>query len=133
MSEEILTLGGITICVLLIIYSIFGLIIEKTKPICGHEASLIVIVGMIVSYIAYAMGEEDAIEMMTFDSNFFFYFCLPPIVFNSAFNMRRKVFFENFDAVMIFGVLSTIIQFFLFTLGTFYAQNMFVMHKTTDG
>ena len=119
--SEVLTIGGITIALLLFLYSLMGLIIEKTKPVCGHEASAIVIFGMLLSYLAYALDEEEAIDMMTFDSNFFFFFCLPPIVFNSAFNMRRKVFFENFDAVMIFGVLSTIIQFFLFSVGTYYA------------
>ena len=106
---EVITIGGITISLLLIVYSVFGLIIEKTKPVCGHEASAIIIIGMLLSYLAYAFNEEEALNMMSFRSDFFFFFCLPPIVFNSAFNMRRKVFFENFSAVMIFGVLSTIV------------------------
>ena len=107
-SEQI-TIGGIAICLLLMIYSFFGLLIEKKKPVCGHEASVVVILGMIFSYIGYLFHENKFMHLVTFDSDFFFFFCLPPIVFSSGFNMRRKVFYENFDAVIIFGVLSTII------------------------
>lgn len=122
MSEEsLITIGGMILIVLLICYSCLGLIIEKKKPICGHEAAAVIILGMLVSYVAFSTGNEEAVEMLEFSSNFFFFFCLPPIVFNSAFNMRRKVFFQNFDAVLIFGVLSTIVQFFLFSFGTYQA------------
>ena len=61
---------------------------------------------------------------MSFDSNLFFYFCLPPIVLASGFNMKRKIFFENFGAVLIFGVFSTILQFFLFSLGLWAINGM---------
>lgn len=61
---------------------------------------------------------------MSFDSNLFFYFCLPPIVLASGFNMKRKIFFDNFGAVLIFGVFSTILQFFLFSLGLWAINGM---------
>ena len=93
MGETLITFGGIAICGLLIIYSVLGVFIEKVKPPCGHEAAAVIILGMIISYLGFLTGEEEIVKMMEFSSDFFFFFCLPPIVFNSAFNMRRKVFF----------------------------------------
>lgn len=46
---------------------------------------------------------------MTFDPNFFFYFCLPPIIFAAGYNMKRKKFFENFTNILIFGLLGTLL------------------------
>jgi sodium/hydrogen exchanger-like protein 6/7 len=75
-----------------------GSIIEKNKFICGHEAGIIILVGIVISYLASHFGHEghnDLGKMLTFDSNFFFYFCLPPIIFASGYNMKRRKFFEN--------------------------------------
>lgn len=113
-----LTYGGIIIAFLLVTYAILGLLVEKYKCICGHEASGVVLIGMIISYIASIYEHDEFTSMMTFDPHFFFYFCLPPIVFASGFNMRRKTFFENFSNVLMFGLVSTVLQFFLFSLGT---------------
>ena len=62
--------------------------------------------------------------MMTFDENFFFYFCLPPIVFASGYNMKRKKFFENFNNILIFGVFNTIVSFILFAVMTYIVMEM---------
>ena len=101
----------------MVLYAVLGLLVEKYKCFCGHEASVVVLIAMAISFLAYCVQGHEFIRMMTFDPTFFFFFCLPPIVFCSGFNMRRKVFFENFDAVLIFGVISTVVQFFLFQKG----------------
>jgi NhaP-type Na+/H+ or K+/H+ antiporter len=56
---------------------------------------------------------------MTFDENLFFYFCLPPIVFASGYNMKRKKFFENFTNILLFGLFGTVLQFTIFSVLTF--------------
>lgn len=101
--------GMIVVLIILILYSYFGLLIEKHKPIIGHEASIIIALCMIFSYFFNEWEVAHLKVLFTFDSDFFFIFCLPPIVFASAFNMRRQVFFQNFDMVLIFGLLSTIV------------------------
>lgn len=53
--------------------------------------------------------------MMQFSDDLFFYFCLPPIVFASGFNMQRKKFFANIRNIVLFGLVGTIIAFVSFT------------------
>lgn len=47
-----LTGGTLVIFLFLIAYSVLGLVIEKKKPPFGHEASIIVMLGIIVSYLS---------------------------------------------------------------------------------
>ena len=120
MSEHhIFTVGAIVIVFLIILYITMGVFIEHHRFPFGHEASLVILVGAGIAYSAYIGGYTSFNEAVSFDHNIFFYFCLPPIVFASGFNMKRKIFFENFASVLIFGVFSTILQFVLFSLGLF--------------
>lgn len=120
--RESLVNCALVILSLVALYHVVGNFIKRKNLIFGHEASLIVIVGMIVSYILNK-SHPGIIERVTFDSNLFFYGCLPPIVFASVYNMNMKIFFDNFSAIMIFGVLGTILQFVLFSIGL-YLLNM---------
>ena len=43
--------------------------------------------------------------------------------------MKRRIFFENFGAVLIFGVFSTILQFFLFSFGLWLINGLGVFTK----
>lgn len=92
-KEEILADGMIIILGILILYSFFGLLIEKFKPPCGHEAAIIILIGLGISFFFYEEHDDKLQKIFRFDSDFFFIFCLPPIVFSSAYSMRRKVFF----------------------------------------
>jgi sodium/hydrogen exchanger-like protein 6/7 len=110
MSEETtLTSGASLIFVMLFIYMTMGSLIEKYKCVIGHEASFIIIIGMTVSLGFWYFEKGHYTDMMTFDADFFFYFCLPPIVFASGYNMKRKKFFENIMNVILFGIIGTVI------------------------
>ena len=102
-----------------VIYMFLGSLLEKMHCWIGHEAGLIIIVGMSLSYGAYMIGHEEFTEMFTFDETFFFYFCLPPIIFASGYNMKRKKFFENFGNILIFGLFGTLLTFSFFAIFTY--------------
>lgn len=93
---------------LVALYHVVGNYIKRKNLVFGHEASLVVIVGVIISFVLSKLHPE-IVDRVAFDSNFFFYGCLPPIIFGSVYNMNAKVFFDNFSAVMIFGVFGTIL------------------------
>lgn len=95
--------------VMLFLYMLLGALIEKYNCIVGHEASLLVLIGLIISFVSFHLGFKDFNKIMTFDENFFFYFVLPPIIFAAGYNMKRKEFFKNFKNIVLFGVCGTIL------------------------
>ena len=108
---------------LVFLYLVVGNFIKRKNLVFGHEASLIVIVGMVISFILNK-SYPGIIERVTFDTNLFFFGCLPAIIFASVYNMNMKIFFDNFEAVIIFGVLGTILQFILFSMGLYFLNSL---------
>lgn len=94
---------------MLLAYIFAGTFLEQKKPVVGHEAGLIILLGVAISYGMNVSGHIDLTKVFTFDENFFFYFCLPPIIFASGYNMKRKKFFENFTNILMFGLFSTVV------------------------
>jgi len=89
--------------------------IEKVKPPFGHETGLTIIVGFIFSIIFWYIEHEDKVEVFRFKQGIFFNFFLPPIIFNSGYNMRRKKFFQNIGNVAIFGLCVTLVCFTVYS------------------
>jgi NhaP-type Na+/H+ or K+/H+ antiporter len=102
---------------------------EKYKLSFGHQASYIIIIGIMVSFFIKAADDTDHVtHALHFSPDLFFYVCLPPIVFASGFNMHRGEFFANIKMVLIFGVVGTIISFTLFSLMTVALGEAVDMH-----
>jgi NhaP-type Na+/H+ or K+/H+ antiporter len=95
--------------IMLFLYMLLGALLEKYHSPVGHEASLLVLIGMAISFLAFQFGYNDFNKIMTFDENFFFYFVLPPIIFAAGYNMKRKEFFKNFKNILLLGLFSTIL------------------------
>ena len=84
----------------------------------GHEASLVTLLGFGISACFIYAGKGEFADLMRFSDDLFFYFCLPPIVFASGFNMQRKKFFQNIRNIVLFGLIGTIIAFVSFSAMT---------------
>ena len=125
MSNTLFSLGAITIMLIIILYMVIGSWLEKKHSNVGHESGLIILIGIAISFVASHGGHDDFGKMMTFDPNFFFYFCLPPIVFAAGYNMKRKKFFENFTNILLFGLIGTLLQFSLFSIFTYITLTWF--------
>lgn len=113
----------------LLFYMFVGSVLEKYHCKIGHEAGLVIIFGMLLSFLAFQSGHNDFNKMVTFDENFFFYFCLPPIVFASGYNMKRKKFFENFTNILLFGLFGTLITFTAFSVMTYIVVEFDILWK----
>ena len=125
MSSEVNAgIAGFIIFALIVIYVIGGSVLEHYKSPIGHETSVALIFGILISLIVMYTDKNDNIsEFFEFNDEIFFYIFLPPIVFSSGYNMRRKRFFENIGYVILFGVFGTFICFTLFTIFTQIAMN----------
>ena len=96
----------------------------------GHEASLVTLLGFGISYAYQAAGQKEFAQLMQFSDDLFFYFCLPPIVFASGFNMQRKKFFANIRNIVLFGLIGTIIAFVSFSALTVIYRDYFGKEMT---
>ena len=112
-EEEIYYYVGVLIVLtLLVIYSILSAYIEIRRPLVGHEAAVIILLGVGLSYIVDYFLPQSINFLALFDT-MFFDTCLPLIIFSKGFNMKQKKFVENFSAIFKFGFLGTILQFLI--------------------
>lgn len=100
---------------LLLLYVIGGSYMEHKHFIIGHETSIALIAGLIISGLLHVFSNSEHSLDISFDGSIFFYVCLPPIIFASGFNMRRRRFFNNIGYILLFGIFGTICTFFVFT------------------
>ena len=119
----IVQIGSFLMFFLIISYLVIGAVKEATGTAFGHEASYIVAIGFLISFAAFKSDSDLIQENITFNDNVLFYFCIPPIVFASGYNMRRKRFFQNMDNIMIFGVLGTLTTYIFFASMTYWIHS----------
>ena len=127
-DESELPVVAIIVFVLLLLYVVVGGFIESRKLPFGHETGVAILAGMAVSLIVWKVKSSTE-QFFLFDDSFFFYVCLPPIIFTSGFNMRRKKFFKNLGYIMLFGIFGTIMTFIMFSVLTYAAFATGLMRK----
>ena len=88
---------------------------EQKQLLIGHETTYIIIAGLILSLILAAVDPGRAKDMVITDDLFMEVF-LPLIVFATGFNMRREKFFAHFVSIAKFGLVGTLVCFFLESL-----------------
>ena len=91
-----LTLG------LIVLYTLCGHIITSCKLLILHESTVGVLTGIFAQWLL--LGKIR----MQFDTTSFFFFLLPPIVFASAYTLKKKNFVRNLSYIFGLGVLGTI-------------------------
>lgn len=82
------------------------------------EAGLAMIVGTVFSLMTYTVGYRDIAN--NFDGDFFFWFLLPPIIFQSAYTQDRNPFFSNWLTIAIFANCGTLISIVVFGYGIYW-------------
>lgn len=87
---------------LIIFYILCGHIIDTFKILIVHESTIGILSGMFVQWLLI-----DRLTMH-FDTQSFFFFLLPPIVFGSAYTLRKKNFIRNISYIFGLGILGTI-------------------------
>jgi sodium/hydrogen exchanger 3 len=80
-----------------------------------HETGAAILFGAILgAFIRFFAKLERLQQIVTFDSEFFFLLLLPPIIFESGYNMRRSYFFHNIGGILLFAFVGTFISAFAF-------------------
>ncbi len=129
-----LALGAIIIFLLLIIYIIGGSYIESKHCVVGHETSIALICGLLVSLTVFLATDQQVLQsIFEFNGPIFFFVCLPPIIFAAGFNMRRRRFFDNLGYIVLFGLFGTVITFIIFSLLTWGFMESGIMYYYKKG
>ena len=115
--EELLALVLVNlICLLLISYRN-----KRRVLLFVPDQAVAILVGISCGgLLRLATTRDVSFTLMQNFSGIFFEFCLPPIIFSSAYSIKRKAFFKNFGAIMCFAVLGTIACAFLIGEALFF-------------
>ena len=93
------------------------------------ESAAAIVVGIVVGGLARAVyPSTEELNFLTFEPELFFFFLLPPIIFEAAYALETKSFFANFWTISLYAVFGTIISTFI--VG--YLVYMLGLYKIVD-
>ncbi|KAF8015044.1 hypothetical protein BT93_H0744 [Corymbia citriodora subsp. variegata] len=111
-SVDAITLFVVLLCTCIII----GHLLEKNIWI--NESTTALTIGLCTGIVLLLTTEGKNSHILVFNEELFFIYLLPPIIFNAGFQVKKKQFFRNFVAITLFGVVGTLISFFIISLGS---------------
>jgi sodium/hydrogen exchanger 8 len=86
------------------------------------ESAGALIIGMVIGGIARLT--VDDLKLFEFSPEVFFFFLLPPIIFEAGYSLDRKGFFQNIGAITLYAILGTMISTFTVGILCFYAAKV---------
>jgi len=104
--------NGILLFLLLLFLSLVGgYLLKSCKCEYLQEAGLAVIIGLLCGAALKSIGENQVLQPVTrFNVEFFLLFLLPPIIFESGFNLNRRAFYQNIGSSLIYAFLGTLLS-----------------------
>jgi solute carrier family 9 (sodium/hydrogen exchanger), member 6/7 len=71
------------------------------------EAAVVLTIGILASAIAVGVDPDGSVgkELVQFSPTVFFVGLLPPIIFNSGYNVHKRHFFSNFGAISAYALV----------------------------
>eukprot|EP01091_Cochliopodium_minus_P016314 TRINITY_DN6070_c0_g1_i1.p1 TRINITY_DN6070_c0_g1~~TRINITY_DN6070_c0_g1_i1.p1 ORF type:complete len:580 (+),score=137.75 TRINITY_DN6070_c0_g1_i1:55-1794(+) len=113
------------ITIMLVACFLIAYLIRQSGFIYLHESSSTLIFGCLLGLIIRFFTTVDKLKsLITFDQETFFIYLLPPIIFESGYNMHRKRFFKNFGSIAALAFVGTTINAFLFSGLLFLCSNV---------
>ena len=64
------------------------------------------------SFFRWMAGSKsaEAVSFLEFDSKVFFFFLLPPIILEAAYDLNDKAFVDNFGTIVLYAVVGTVLN-----------------------
>jgi len=109
---------------LLMLAITFGHFLKKSNHRYLQESGLTVLIGVAAGLLLKVVGAESYMTNLSKHfGNLFMILLLPPIIFESGYNMQKQPFFKNIGAVMAYSFIGTFIAIFTSSL-LFYFVGM---------
>nr|AAP20428.1 Na+/H+ antiporter NHX1 [Zea mays subsp. mays] len=93
---------------------VLGHLLEENRWV---NESTALIVGLGTGTVILMISRGVVIHVLVFSEDLFFFYLLPPIIFNAGFQVKKKQFFRNFITITLFGAVGTLISFTVISLG----------------
>uniref|UniRef100_A0A914WCD0 Cation/H+ exchanger domain-containing protein n=1 Tax=Plectus sambesii TaxID=2011161 RepID=A0A914WCD0_9BILA len=92
----------------ILLASIARISFQKWKKLCDifPDSALLIMVGLIIGFVLYKLDFEPSIYSL--DSQVFFLYLLPPIVFGAGYFMPNRTFFDNLGSIFVFTFVGTV-------------------------
>ena len=125
-SFAALLLSGVIILGLLAAYVLRML---RCKYI--HETGAFILIGAAVGALVRFCGTLEQLQSaIRFDVEFFFVVLLPPIIFESGYNMNNRAFFRNISSIVTFAFIGTLISAATFSALMYGASSLLGITRT---
>ncbi|CAK9216172.1 unnamed protein product [Sphagnum troendelagicum] len=94
---------------------VLGHLLEENRWM--NESITALVLGFCTGIIVLVTSKGSSSHILQFNEELFFIYLLPPIIFNAGFQVKKKQFFRNFVAIMLFGVVGVFISFAIISAG----------------
>ncbi|XP_020523428.1 sodium/hydrogen exchanger 3 isoform X2 [Amborella trichopoda] len=86
----------------------------------ANESITALIIGCITGTVILMRSRGSNPHILRFDEDLFFIYLLPPIIFNAGFQIKKKRFFQNIVAIVLFGVVGVFISSTVISAGSWW-------------
>ena len=120
--SEYILIFTLLICLSLIIQYYIGHIYKlKYLSESGGVLILGLIFGAIMNATFHSLNKNELFDptFIEFNHRVFYFILLPPILFNSGYHLKRKLFYMNIDGILILSILGTLISTTIIAFGLY--------------
>ncbi|PRW57911.1 sodium hydrogen exchanger variant 1 [Chlorella sorokiniana] len=124
-SAELLIVWTLLIVILTVSY-----VIQRKKFRALPPSSCAMLLGILAGIVTHIAGLAQPLR---FSPAAFFYALLPPIVYQAGFSLKKRQFFANAGAILVYAILGTFISALVFGLATYLLVLLGIVRRSHLG